>query len=42
MDHSQCVADPDGRYSTIAHTHEGETGWWLFPSEVPPVEEDQR
>jgi hypothetical protein len=32
--HADCVSDPDGRFSTVAHTHEGETGWWLFPSEV--------
>jgi hypothetical protein len=33
--HDDCVNDPDGQYSTEAHTHEGQTGWWHFPSEVP-------
>lgn len=32
--HADCV--PSGGYNVNQHTHEGETGMWLFPSEVQP------
>jgi hypothetical protein len=36
MDHSKCIQV--GWPDLLAHTHEGEKGWWVFPGE----EEDQR
>jgi hypothetical protein len=35
MDHSQCVQVDEFTRMGVHHTHEGQTGWWLFPSEVP-------
>jgi len=35
MDHSQCVQVDEFTRTDVHHTHEGQTGWWLFPSEVP-------
>lgn len=32
MDHSECVAAGEG--NARGHTHEGETGWWIWPDEV--------
>ena len=36
--HAECVSDPNGQFSTVAHTHEGQRGWWLFSSEIRPEE----
>lgn len=33
IDHSECFSVES--FNSSAHTHEGQTGWWLFPSEVP-------
>lgn len=32
LDHSECV--PADEHNPRGHTHEGKTGWWLWPDEV--------
>jgi hypothetical protein len=42
MNHDDCISTPDGRFSSVAHTHEGQKGWWLFPGEADDVAARQR